>query len=89
MDDIIGPQGALTPSRPRDGFKIYREGGAIEEFGPYAGDSQLLLTQHAIRAIRGEEPVHASAADARIALAVTWATYQSLERKGESVDIVL
>ena len=89
VDDILGPQGALAPSRPRDGFKIFREGGAIEEFGPYAGDSQLLLTQHTIRAIRGEEPVQASAADARIALAVTWATYQSLEQNGTPVDIVL
>jgi predicted dehydrogenase len=89
IDDILGPQGALAPSRPRDGFKILREGGAVTEFGPYSGDSQLLLTQHTIRAIRGEEPVQASAADARIALAVTWATYQSLEQNGTPVDIVL
>ncbi len=89
IDDILGPQGALAPSRPRDGFKILREGGAVTEFGPYSGDSQLLLTQHAIRAIRGEEPVQASAEDARIALAVTWAIYQSLEQNGDPVDIVL
>ena len=89
IDDILGPPGALTPSRPRDGFKILREGGASEEFGPYGGDSQLLLTQHAIRAIRGEEPVQASAEDARIALAVTWAIYESLQQNGDPVDIAL
>ncbi len=89
MDDILGPQGALAPTRPRDSFTILREGGAVEEFGPFGGDSQVLLTQHAIRAIRGEEPVQASAADGRIALAVTWAIYESLEQHGKAVDIVL
>ena len=89
MDDILGPQGALAPTRPRDSFTILREGGAVEEFGPFGGDSQLLLTQHTIRAIRGEEPVQASAADGRIALAVTWAIYESLEKHGKAVDIVL
>ena len=89
IDDILGPQGALAPSRPSNGFKIQREGGAVAEFGPYTADTQLLLTQHAIRAIRGEEPVQASAEDARIALAVTWAIYESLENNGAAVDIVL
>lgn len=89
MDDILGPQGVLSPGRPSNGFKILREGGAVEEFGPYTGDTQLLLTQHTICAIRGEEPVLASAADGRIALAVTWAIYESLEKNGDSVDIVL
>jgi predicted dehydrogenase len=88
IDDILGPQGALAPSRPTTGFKILREGGSIEEFGPYTADTQLLLTQHAIRAIRGEEQVQASAEDARIALAVTWAIYESLEHNGNAVDIV-
>lgn len=87
VDDILGPQGVLTPGRPSSGFKILREGGGVDEFGPYTSDTQLLLTQHTIRAIRGEEPVETSAEDARVALAVTWAIYQSLEQHGRAVEI--
>ncbi len=87
VNDILGPQGVLAPGRPTGTFTLFQEGGKKQEFGPFTTDSQLELTRHVIRAIRDGESVQASARDARVALAVTWAVYASLEQEGTPVAV--
>jgi predicted dehydrogenase len=87
IEDALGPKGVLAPMRPRAGFTVYGENKATREFGPYATDPQLTLTQHVIRAIRHGEPVQATARDGRIALLTAWAALESAEAVGQPVAV--
>jgi len=80
---------ALLELQPFDKFRAIREGGTVEEFGPFEEDTALLLnrqTMHFAQALRDDKPVAASGEDGLIALRVSMAVLESA-RSGRTIEL--
>jgi len=81
---------ALLDLEPFSKFRVVREGGATQEFGPFEEGVQELQdrqTMHFAEAVRDDKPVRASGEDGLIALKVSLAVLESAET-GRAVDLV-